>query len=269
MFKIELMCEKGKEYQSRRSESSIQRETGTVKTDCPFGLVANYYKTYDIWRLRVHRDEHNHPLASTLEGHPYAMRLEDDEFHLVEELSKYNVQPRYILSTIKERNPDNVSSVRNVYNAQTKIRAVIKGDRTQIQLLLSHLTRKGYAYYERTNDLTNELEELFFVHPTSYAIWCTFLQIMIMDSTYNTTMFKLPFFEIVGFTSTNKTFSMGFSFLDKEQGPNFRWVLQCVKKVIDKVHYPRVIVTDRYLALMGACDVEFPNAKKLLCRWHI
>ncbi|GKC37185.1 PKS-NRPS hybrid synthetase, partial [Tanacetum coccineum] len=225
-----------KEYQSRRSESSIQRETGTVKTDCPFGLVANYYKTYDIWRLRVHRDEHNHPLASTLEGHPYAMRLEDDEFHLVEELSKYNVQPRYILSTIKERNPDNVSSVRNVYNAQTKIRAVIKGDRTQIQLLLSHLTRKGYAYYERTNDLTNELEELFFVHPTSYAIWCTFPQIMIMDSTYNTTMFKLPFFEI---------------------------------KVIDEVHYPRVIVTDRDLALMGTCDVEFPNAKKLLCRWHI
>ncbi|GJT58713.1 FAR1-related sequence 5-like protein [Tanacetum coccineum] len=137
------------------------------------------------------------------------MRLEDDEFHLVEELSKYNVQPRYILSTIKARNPDNVSSVRNVYNAQTKIRAVIRGDRTQIQLLLSHLTRTGYAYYERVNDQTNELEELFFVHPTSYA------------------------------------------------------------KVIDEVHYPRVIVTDRDLALMGACDVEFPNAKKLLCRWHI
>ncbi|GKB84688.1 hypothetical protein Tco_0956960 [Tanacetum coccineum] len=76
MFKIELMCEKGKEYQSQRSESSIQRETGTVKTDCPFGLVANYYKTYDIWRLRVQLDEHNHPYAPTLEGHPYAMRLE-------------------------------------------------------------------------------------------------------------------------------------------------------------------------------------------------
>ncbi|GJZ76300.1 FAR1-related sequence 5-like protein [Tanacetum coccineum] len=170
MFKIELMCEKGKEYQSQRSGSSIQRETGTVKTDCPFGLVANYYKTYDIWRLRVQLDEHNHPYAPTLEGHPYAMRLEDDEFHLVEELSKYNVQPRYILSTIKARNPDNVSSVRNVYNAQTKIRAVIRGDRTQIQLLLSHLTRTGYAYYERVNDQTNELEELFFVHPTSYAM---------------------------------------------------------------------------------------------------
>lgn len=269
MFKIEFMCEKGKEYQSQRSESSIQRGTGTVKTDCPFGLVANYYKTNDIWRLRVQRDEHNHPYASTLEGHPYAMRLEDDEFHLVEELSKYNVQPRYILSTIKARNPDNVSNVRNVYNAQTKIRAVIRGDRTQIQLLMSHLTRTGYAYYERVNDRTNELEELFFVHPTSYAVWCTFPQIMLMDSTYNTTLFKLPFFEIVGFTSTNKTFSMGFSFLDKEQGPNFRWVLQCVKKVIDEVHYPRVIVTDRDLALMGACDVEFPNAKKLLCRWHI
>ena len=32
---------------------------------------------------------------------------------------------------------------------------------------------------------------------------------------------------------------------------------------------PRVIVTDRDLALMKACNVVFPDAKKLLCTWHI
>ena len=34
-------------------------------------------------------------------------------------------------------------------------------------------------------------------------------------------------------------------------------------------YYPRVIVTDRDLALVGAIREEFPNAHKLLCRWHI
>ena len=62
---------------------------------------------------------------------------------------------------------------------------------------------------------------------------------------------------------------MAYSFLSSEQGHNFRWVLQRVKDVIDERHYPRVIVTDRDLALVGACRAEFPNAHHLLCRWHI
>ncbi|XP_076946343.1 uncharacterized protein LOC143617766 [Bidens hawaiensis] len=32
---------------------------------------------------------------------------------------------------------------------------------------------------------------------------------------------------------------------------------------------PRVILIDRDLALMNACNVVFPDAAKLLCRWHI
>jgi transposase-like protein len=45
--------------------------------------------------------------------------------------------------------------------------------------------------------------------------------------------------------------------------------LQRVKQVIDERYYPRVIVTDRDLALVGAVRAEFPDAHKLLCRWHI
>lgn len=161
-----------------------------------------------------------------------------------------------------------MSSVRTIYNAQGKIRRSIVGDRTPIQVLYSHLRDSGYTYYERVNE-QNKLEELFFVHPTSYALWCTFPQIMLMDSTYNTTMFKLPLLEIVGVTSTNKTFLMAYSFLNSEKGFNFQWVLQRVKLVIDERYYPCVIVIDRDLALVGACRTEFPNAHKLLFRWHI
>ncbi|KAJ0599025.1 putative MULE transposase domain, FHY3/FAR1 family [Helianthus annuus] len=32
---------------------------------------------------------------------------------------------------------------------------------------------------------------------------------------------------------------------------------------------PGVIVTDMELALMNACEKVFPNATRLLCRWHI
>ncbi|GJW32594.1 FAR-RED impaired response 1-like protein [Tanacetum coccineum] len=43
----------------------------------------------------------------------------------------------------------------------------------------------------------------------------------------------------------------------------------CLRSVMDGYMLPRVIVIDRELALMKAYDTAFPNAKGLLCRWHI
>ena len=266
LYEINYRCFKSGDY---NPSGTGKRKSSTCKTNCPFRLLAKYHATKNYWVLRVMDDTHNHVLLDSLHGVPFAMRLANDEFGLVGELTECSVKPRHILSTIQARNPDNVSSVRTIYNAKNKIRRAREGGRTPIQVLYEHLMESGYTWYPRVNEHTNELEELFFVHPTSYAIWCTFPEIMLMDSTYNTTMFKLPLLEIVGVTSTNKTFSMAYSFLNTEQGHNFQWVLERVKDVIDERYYPRVIVTDRDLALVGACRAEFPNAHHLLCRWHI
>ena len=265
MYEINYGCTRGGIYEP---EGAGKRQTSTSKIGCPFMLVAKYLKRRSYWILKVKDDSHNHPMLESLHGVPYAMRLKNEEFEMVKQLTDYAMRPRNILATIQGRNPDNVSSVRTIYNAQVKNRRAIIGNRTPIQVLYGHLTQSGYTYYDRVNE-NNELEELFFVHPTSYALWCTFPEIMLIDSTYNTTLFKLPFLEIVGLTSTNKTFSMAFSFLNSEKMPNFQWVLERVKMVIDETYYPRVIVTDRDLALLGACRAEFPDAHKVLCRWHI
>ncbi|GJT99111.1 FAR-RED impaired response 1-like protein [Tanacetum coccineum] len=45
--------------------------------------------------------------------------------------------------------------------------------------------------------------------------------------------------------------------------------MACLRSVMDGYMLPRVIVKDRELALMNAHDTAFPNAKGLLCRWHI
>ena len=266
MNEINYRCTKGGKY---TPQGIGKRKTKTVKTDCPFRLVASYHRTTNYWVLRVKNDTHNHDMLESLHGVPFAMRLQNDELGLVDELTQCNLRPMNILSTIKSRNPNNVSSLRTIYNAQDKLRRARVGDRTPIQVLYSHLTDSGYTWYPRVNEHTNELEELFFVHPTSYALWCTFPEIMLMDSTYNTTKFKLPLCEIVGVTSTNKTFSMAYSFVSCEQNKNYTWVLEKVKEVIDERYYPRVIVTDRELALVRAVEREFPNAHHLLCRWHI
>ncbi|GJT05205.1 probable terpene synthase 6 [Tanacetum coccineum] len=50
---------------------------------------------------------------------------------------------------------------------------------------------------------------------------------------------------------------------------NYKWALEKLKLTLNECMHPRVIVTDRELALMKACEIVFPHANHLLCRWHI
>ena len=162
MNEINYRCTKGGKYEPK---CSGKRKTKTCKTGCPFRLVTKYHRTQNYWILRVKDDTHNHDMLESLHGVPYAMRLQNDEVGLVDELTQYNVRPRNILSTIQGRNPDNESSLRTIYNTQDKLRRARVGNRTPIQVLYSHLRDSGYTWYPRVNEHTNELEELFFCAP--------------------------------------------------------------------------------------------------------
>jgi MULE transposase domain len=75
----------------------------------------------------------------------------------------------------------------------------------------------------------------------------------------------MPLFNIIGFTSTYKTFNVGFVFMSNELECNYCWALREFKKITE----PKIISTDRELALMNAIGIVFPNTVNLLCIWHI
>ncbi|XP_076940453.1 protein FAR-RED ELONGATED HYPOCOTYL 3-like [Bidens hawaiensis] len=138
-----------------------------------------------------------------------------------------------------------------------------------MEVLFRLLGDKGYTYDFRKNSSTNAMEDLFFMHPTSYMMFRAFPHVLIIDTTYNTNEYKLPLVQIIGVTSTGKTITIALSFISKEKDDNFTWVLTRLKAMLHKCMMPRVILTDRDLALMNACNVVFPDAAKLLCKWHI
>ncbi|GAU24734.1 hypothetical protein TSUD_355630 [Trifolium subterraneum] len=87
-----------------------------------------------------------------------------------------------------------------------------------------------------------------------------------MDCTYKTNKYRLPLLEIVGTTSTNLTFNVGFAYMESEKTDNYRWALEKLKGLFTKQDIlPQVIVTDRELALMNAIESVFPHAVNLLC----
>ena len=146
----------------------------------------------------------------------------------MEDLSANNVKPRDILSTIKQQYPDNVSTSKTIYNQCQKLRLKKNAGRTPIQVLMSSLQEEDYVFYDRANDSTNKLEDLFFAHPRSLEIWRAFPHVLVMDATYRTNMFDMPFLEIVGVTSTNKTFCITFVFMHREKISNYTSALNCL-----------------------------------------
>ena len=91
-----------------------------------------------------------------------------------------------------------------------------------------------------------------------------------MDSTYKTNMYKMPMFEIVGVTSTDLTYFVGFGFVTHEKEENFVWVLQMMLKLLKlKINMPKVVVTDRNTNLMKAVAIVLPKSSAILCYFHV
>jgi hypothetical protein len=69
----------------------------------------------------------------------------------------------------------------------------------------------------------------------------------------------------------NKILPVAQVWLPGEAEPDYTWALTRIKHFLHEksIRLPRLLVTDRDLACTNATEVVFPEADKLLCRWHI
>jgi len=77
-------------------------------------------------------------------------------------------------------------------------------------------------------------------------------------------------FEIVGVSTTDLTYSVGFGFVTHEKEENFVWVLQMMRKPLtSKMNMPKVVVTDRDTTLMNAVANVLPESYAMNCYFHV
>ena len=63
-------------------------------------------------------ESHNHALAKSLVGHPYAGRRTKDEKIIIGDITKSMVKPKHILLTLKEYNVNISTKMKQVCNAR-------------------------------------------------------------------------------------------------------------------------------------------------------
>ncbi|XP_035838222.1 uncharacterized protein LOC110877735 [Helianthus annuus] len=260
-----LVCDRSGEH---RSKATV-RKAGSKKIGCPFSLLAIRDVTNDTWELKVDCANHNHEPTTSLLGHAFVRRFTKAEYKLVEQLTAQNMEPRIIFQTLRKQFPDSLHVQKDVQNAVQKIRATIMDGKNPIQALESLLHDRRFIYDTRQDPKTDVVTEIFFVHPYSITMWRAFPHVMLIDATYKTNLYNMPFVQVVGMTSTGKSFCIAHAVICKERRGNYVWVLERIKSILHECMMPRVIVTDRELALINACSKVFPNAKRLLCHFHI
>ncbi|KAI5410840.1 hypothetical protein KIW84_056108 [Lathyrus oleraceus] len=264
--KIIFGCDKGGKH--KISDSGTQ--SASKKCGCPFKIRSTPAKDGSGWKIDVKCGLHNHGLPDRLEGHSFIGRLTTDEKQHVADLAKRHVAPRNILLSLQDKFPENVTRITQVYKHKSVIEKEIRGPRSEIQHLFKLIEDAGYVYWSRKKDDSEVVREIFWAHPDSVKLLNIFPIVLVMDSTYKTNKYRQPLFEIVGMTSTELTFAVGFAYMESEQTENFCWVLEKLKELfVKKDMCPQVILTDRDLALMKAIEVVFPNSINLLCRFHI
>jgi alpha-glucosidase len=58
------------------------------------------------------------------------------------------------------------------------------------------------------------VHDLFWAYLDAFKLFNTFNLVLIIDSTYKTNRYRMPLLEVVGVTTTNLTFCVGFAYLE-------------------------------------------------------
>jgi hypothetical protein len=94
---------------------------------------------------------------------------------------------------------------------------------------------------------------------------------IVLDATYKTNTFDMYLVDIVGVTSSGRTYIIARAFLRAEGEDDYSFVLEWLKGVCTnlRLYMPLTITTDRALGLIKALKATFPISYHLLCTVHI
>ena len=187
---FQLTCERFGSTRKKKDvdpdvEPSSRRARKSIKDGCSFELEG-IQSGIDRWTMHVKCGEHNHTLPEILKGHSFAGRLTPKQFRKVGRELGAGIKPGDILKSLKLDDPNNVTSMRQIYNAGLKIRMLQAEGRGPLQQALHSLQNRRYYVNVRRCPQSDEISDFFIMHPDSRHLLSLFPYVIIMDTTYKT-----------------------------------------------------------------------------------
>ena len=265
-----LECVHGDVHQSQ----AHTRNSSTLRQQCPFQIWINLgNKDGDRRSSMITREEHNHEPVENVAAYAPARKLSEAEIESVNNLSSIGVKPRIILNALRQQNPSNISTSRDIHNIKMSQKRKILNGRTEIERLLDTLINKNIEH-AILRDSSENLTCLFIRPNTVSNIIKKYSasKVFLLDSTYKTNRYRMPLLHGVSITATNESFTLFFCFLRFETQEFYEWAMHEVRKFLVGQNVElngAIFVTDRELALISAISIVMPETNQIFCQWHI
>ncbi len=166
--------------------------------------------------------------------------------------------PKDILYILRKEFANIHSTAREIYNKLVVVRAEELKSREPIEALVELISCSDY--FNKVRLVEGVVDCIFFMHRSLISMCQTFGTVFFLDYTYKTNKFNMPMLNVVDITSTYVTFNVGFAFLHAENEEAYAWVLEQFSEVVT----PKVLCTDRELALMNGITQIFPGYHNIL-----
>jgi hypothetical protein len=146
--KVWLKCDLGGTYH----ESGGQWHSASRLTNCPFQVVAHFFKKENIWRIVLVSGEHNHGPAMIATGHSIARCLQPEEKKTVREMSENSVRVAEILNSLKSEFGNTISTAKEVHNELLIARREVLRGQSPVLALYESLERDSFEFSAHFNE---------------------------------------------------------------------------------------------------------------------
>lgn len=116
---------------------------------------------------------------------------------MVDLQAKAGVPTAKIFSTLVLCNKDTLAIPQDISNRKKKARTQLLATQTSNEALFSLLAKNKFHYTYETDPSSNRLRYLMWAHPDTTLLAWRFMDIMVMDCTYNTNMFLMPLLNVL------------------------------------------------------------------------
>ncbi|KAI5337713.1 hypothetical protein L3X38_016984 [Prunus dulcis] len=123
-------------------------------------------------------------------------------------------------------------------------------------------------YFKIEGDSNDRLTRCFWADATSRRAYGFYGDVVVLDTTFNTNRYGLPFAPMLGVNNHGQTIVLACAFLSKETTESFIWMFEEFKKAMPGGE-PKMIITDQDAAMARAIFEVFPTTFHRLCIWHI
>ena len=249
--KMWLRCVKGDSYK----RTARKRLTGSRMTDCPFELTLT--RIAIGWQVEVQEPTHNHEAFAHAAALPHYRQRTEETNKTIADMSASSIAPSKILTNLLKK--DIAISLQDIYNERQINKRKLLSGLSPIQALLKALGEHGgddlesKYYFAHEVDDRGHLKYLFFAHPESLKYFQKNPDVLLLDCTYKTNKFKMPFLHAVGVDNTGQNFELAYCFLPGETEGDYDFAIRQIYLLYFRYNVaPKVVITDKEQALKNA-----------------